>query len=126
MRVDKVGLGLSVLCILHCITPAALMLIGVNIQSHFGSFWPVLHWLLIVPIAVVILRAFWMAAPCRATAGARFLATMGFILLIAALLSHAEHLELWFTVLGSVLIIVAHLSNIFTPAIEGHRSSSCP
>ena len=126
MRIDKVGLGLSVLCILHCIAPAVLLLIGMNIQLHFGSFWPVIHWLLIVPIGVVIVRAFWKPAPCRATTGARILATSGFVLLVIALVSHSEELELWLTLLGSALIIVAHLSNMLTPTVERHRSSSCP
>ena len=105
---DKLGVVFSGLCLGHCLlTPAFVLLMGVGpVSSALGSEWPHIIFLVIaLSLALLSLPKAWRQSrnPMILVLG-----LLGAASLSAGLLVHGE-LEVAFTLVGSVCLILAHL-----------------
>lgn len=109
---DFVGIGLSVLCALHCTATPLLLLLPVLGGAFFQSdFFHLILFVMIVPIAsFTFIRCYRL----HRDKIVMILGTLALLALSAGLGADyfAEEFETPLTVLGSGLIILAHILNI--------------
>ena len=114
---DKVGIFLSALCCIHCMTIPLLMFFAPSL-SHFFQH-EMIHYigfLIIVPLG---LYAFISKLKIHENKKPLYVGLVGMLLLVASMLFHeflghemGHHLEIVFSVLGGASLIWAHLMNI--------------
>lgn len=106
---DMVGQALSVLCIVHCAVTPFLVLAAPALTPILGDAHPVL-------LVLVLATAVWAFVPSyrhhhNIAIPAMGLAGVG-LLALGALVFHAQPwVETGFTVMGAVLMLVAHWRN---------------
>ncbi|GAA6183094.1 MULTISPECIES: MerC domain-containing protein [Alteromonadaceae] len=112
---DKVAVGLSLLCVVHCLFFPILLIIMPPLSGLFAINDALFHrWLLfaVVPISVIALI---MGYFHHRSGRVFLLASLGLTLLIVtALLGHdllGNYAEVALTVLGSSIIAFAHIRN---------------
>lgn len=107
-RLDLYAVGLSTLCVLHCVAlPALVALLPAVAQAAESEF---LHRVLVVAAVPLSLRVIWKTRPMNANrlfVGAA-LAGLG-LLLLAAFVEAVSQYEEPITVAGGVLLASAHL-----------------
>lgn len=110
---DIVGALLSFLCIVHCLLPVFVVSYGASLgieelAEYIGAEW--LHLALLVPIIVILFFSLPKSYLQHSDVKPIALAAIGVVSLISALFLGHE-LEASLTVLGSSLVISAHLLN---------------
>ncbi|QUI62752.1 MerC family mercury resistance protein [Pseudoalteromonas sp. A22] len=108
---DKAAIGLSMLCLVHCLILPFLLFVLPPFAGLLALSDEVFHeWLLIavLPISVLALGFGYVRHKSGLVVG---LGLMGCTLLVLATLLGEQRGETLFTVLGSMLISYAHLRN---------------
>lgn len=110
---DILGAWLSVLCVLHCSLPILLLSFGANFGLHeflesIHDEW--LHAVLITPIVIILGVSLPKAYMSHRNPVPAYLAGLGVFTLTVGVLS-GHLVETIFTVVGSTLVISAHLIN---------------
>lgn len=107
---DKLAICLSGLCICHCVlTPLLLTLGGLGVIGFiFGSEW--VHYLLVVPIAVLAALSLPSSFRLHRLRLPLLLGAAGLLLVITALFNEGPA-ETWLTIAGSLLLCSAHYYN---------------
>jgi hypothetical protein len=108
---DRLGICLSILCLVHClITPAFLLfassLAFLNVVEEFHNFFAII-------LLVVALLAFYPGYRLHHDLLTLVCAFVGLLLiLISAFWSELELYEVYVTIMGSGFLIYAHVRNI--------------
>lgn len=110
---DIAGAWLSFLCVLHCILPVILLSGGVSFGLHFAAeemheTW--LHTVLLLPVVAILAVSIPRAYKSHKNPQPAMVGVVGILTLIFGV-TIGEHLETWFTVAGSILVITSHLLN---------------
>lgn len=121
---DQVGIGLSVLCAVHClVTPLILLSLPIMARYYLAHFW--VHVLLAVLILPVGIYAFWHGYRHHQNRKVLWLGLPGlFIVASVPFLVHSLYLPVSEPLLmsfGSILLIVAHWINRRSCACENHH-----
>lgn len=98
------------MCVIHCAVPPLLLLLGGSVSIGLVLGDERIHQLLVAVVAVVALWSFYPSLRLHGRVGSVVLACFGVSLLVAAILL-GHHYELSLSVLGSTLMIGAHLLN---------------
>lgn len=124
--IDGVGAFLSGLCVAHCLLipffastiPLSHAMMGGN---HSHNYF---HWFMAVLIVPIGLSAFLQGYKTHHSKGPLFIGSTGilFLLLGVILTAHAESANLYLTLFGSVLLIIAHGINW---KLGGLKQASC-
>jgi hypothetical protein len=113
VRLDKLAIGLSVLCLVHCLAlPVALLLAPALGSVVLGTESPV-HWLLLGLALPVSGYALWHGYRHHGRRTALLLGGVGLTSMLVAV-SHliSPRLETLLTVVGVALLLIAHVLNI--------------
>jgi hypothetical protein len=107
MKKDLVGILLSLLCIVHCLLPALLMLLGAAgmLSWWWTSEW--VHYLLLAPIVLVLLLSLPASYRQHQQKLPLLLAAAGLSLLLLSLVL-PEQFEAMLAVSGGLLLASAH------------------
>lgn len=110
-RLDAIGIGLSSLCLIHCLfLPVLVLAVPSLVGSVLGSEW--IHILLIGAALPVSIGAFWRGLRCHGCRRPGVLGALGFALLAVAVLPWLpEAGEIPLTVLGVAALASGHLAN---------------
>lgn len=111
---DKFAISLSALCAIHCLLIPVLVVMtpsiaALNLQDEIFHIWMI--------VAVVPISAYALTMGCKNHKNiiVMLLGVMGLLILVlTAVLGHdflTENLEKLFTVLGALLITIAHVWN---------------
>lgn len=122
-RYDRVAIGLSVACLVHCLAlPIALLLAPTLGPLMLGTESPV-HWLLLGLALPVSVYALWHGYRAHGQVLGLWLGALGLVIMLVAV-SHIfdRSLETGLTVIGVSLLLVAHLLNLRNESV--HRSST--
>lgn len=112
--IDRFGIALSSLCLLHCLSgPLALIILPVVIQAPImgvlhESEW--VHAALLVPIILVSGPVLIQGAKAKRYIG--YLGFLGIASLCSALFIHEELAEQIVTAAGTLMLITAHIVNL--------------
>jgi hypothetical protein len=120
-RYDRVAIGLSVACLVHCIAlPVALLLAPTFGPVMLGTESPI-HWVLLGLALPVSVYALWHGYRAHGQALGLWLGALGLLIMLVAV-SHLfdRSLETVLTVIGVSLLLVAHLLNLRNES--GHRA----
>ena len=112
-KLDRTGLLLSALCVLHCAAlPLAVLLLPAT-ASLLRDHSSLLHWLLLLLAVPVSGFALWVGARRVRRAGPLLLGLSGLLAMTLGV-SHVldAGLEVPLTLLGSIAVAVAHLFNL--------------
>lgn len=109
---DWWAISASGLCLLHCVLPTLLAIIGLQF-SLFQLESPILHIVLLVPIALLAMSSFPIAYRAHRHIGPSVLASTGMFALTLGLLTASETVAHGATIIGSLMLIVAHAWNRF-------------
>ncbi len=108
---DIVAAIVSLFCMLHCLVPVIAILLGIAFFTHSE----VLHIVLLAPILALIALSLPSAFKVHHNKVPLAAAIIGFLTLAASLVSHyieaIHHLELGFSIVGSGIVMFAHLFN---------------
>ena len=115
---DKLGISLSVLCAIHCLTfPILFSLLPLWHGHHAAEEWiHVVFLILIIPTIYLVMKGHHIRL-------VTFLLIGGFSVLVLGLIlgfMHFEILETVVTVIGSVLLISGHFLNYRSHQIHTH------
>lgn len=107
INIDKIGAGLSLLCLVHCIATA--MLVGLMpVFALFGDF----HIWLLVPLVPVAAIAIYDAACVHKRKMIALVILSGIVMISAAcLVLHGTVYELPGMLTGSLLLVSGHYTN---------------
>ena len=112
MKFDKDvwGAFFSGLCLVHCLLAPVLLLLGISSVGFIFLQNEWIHYILIAPIMIMVI---W-SIPCGFRIHHKRIPTLfaaiGLVLFVFGLIS-SETFEVYFTVVASTLLIVAHLYN---------------
>lgn len=110
---DKLGLCTSILCLIHCILPPLLMLfIPMNTFSFLEAEG--VHGALSVVVVLSIIVAIYPTCKKHEHRDILIIASLGILFVVgAAFITHFnETLHIVLTMIGSILLIIAHVKNI--------------
>ncbi len=116
---DRSGILISFLCLIHCALTPFLLLLWPALHSHILESY-VVHVIFALLVALSGGYAFWRGYKAHRTAHIMWMAVSGFVLLLCGIFSHeheAAHTLTYgtiLTILGSVLLISAHVKNLRT------------
>jgi hypothetical protein len=113
VRLDKLAIGLSVLCLVHCLAlPMALLLAPALGTVVLGTESPV-HWVLLGLALPVSGYALWHGYRHHGQRNALLVGAVGLSIMLIAV-SHliSSRLETLLTVVGVALLLIAHVLNI--------------
>jgi MerC mercury resistance protein len=122
-RYDRLAIGLSVACLVHCIAlPVALLLAPTLGPVMLGTESPV-HWVLLGLALPVSVYALWHGYRAHRQVVGLWLGALGLVIMLVAV-SHVfdRSLETVLTVIGVTLLLVAHLLNLRNES--AHRTSA--
>ncbi|MFN2374385.1 MAG: MerC domain-containing protein [Cyclonatronaceae bacterium] len=107
LHIDKIGAGLSLLCLVHCIGTA--LLVGlIPVFAIFGDF----HIWLLVPLIPVAAIAIYNAACVHKRKMTAMVILSGIIIItISCLVFHGSVFELPGMLTGSMLLVTGHYLN---------------
>lgn len=112
---DKVGIGLSALCMVHCLVSPFLLLLLPTVGTLYASGAEQFHWLMAIVVLPVALFAFVRGFRHHRRAMTLVLGLAGVACLYAALAFHelfaSDLPHTLFTLAGSVLLLVGHVMN---------------
>jgi len=108
---DTLGIICSGLCIVHCIATPFILVLGVSGLLATILTTEFVHYILIVPVALLILLTLPTAYKHYRALGLIFTGLLGMIFLIAALFL-GEEKEALLTIIGGSLLIIFHLWNL--------------
>jgi len=111
MRLDMAGATVSVVCALHCLLTPLLLASVPAFATSFGDmeFLHPLFIMLALPIAIISMRS---GVKVHARRMPAILVTAGLALMVSALaFEEIRWLEASITSLGSLCVLIAHLSN---------------
>lgn len=115
MKADKIGTGLSLLCVLHCTAVPLLLLLAPTAATHFLPDDDLTHQLLICGVVISALFAFLPGYRLHRQRSPLLAFGMGFVILAFATFGlHAldyHWLESPIAIFGSLWIILAHYLN---------------
>jgi hypothetical protein len=125
---DKVGIFLSALCVIHCLATPFLIILSPWLGSYFDSKWSHLGiFIFIVPVAYFTFYRFYKNHRNKKP---MILGTIGIFILGVALLSpghsweiahdelhnhseeHFNYIDTIINIVGSIILMVGHLMNI--------------
>ena len=113
-RLDNMGIFCSGLCMAHCLLVPVLALFSPAIASFFESEW--IHKGLVIIVAPIALMAFITGKKTHGKVLPIVLGLFGVSTLILAVLSESiegvEISETIVTVIGSIMLIIAHILNL--------------
>jgi hypothetical protein len=112
-RYDRVAIGLSVACLLHCLAlPLALLLVPTLGPVMLGTESPV-HWLLLGLALPISAYALWHGYRAHGQVRGLVLGALGLAIMLIAV-SHIfdRSLETVLTVVGVSVLLAAHLLNL--------------
>jgi hypothetical protein len=122
--IDRLGIGLSLLCLAHCLSiPLLYLFFPIIDNNHFSEELHVVLGLVVIGLAI---PAFWKGfrahskkIPALFGASGCSLLLMAFIVPETETHLHTLHIDshITLTILGSILLIIGHILNI--------RSCSC-
>jgi hypothetical protein len=126
LRLDRAGIFASALCILHCAAgPLIALLVPQFLLFHGGA---VVHFVLLLVVFPLALLAFINCFRAHRSIATLVLGFFGVGLLLTGqvfgLLYENEARETVFTILGSSILIVGHIVNIFMMKKAAYQS--CP
>lgn len=113
IAVDRFAIGLSVLCLVHCLALPVLVLVAPALEAAvLGTESPV-HWVLLALALPVSCYALWHGFRHHGHRSVLVLGVVGLALMLFAV-SHVvdRALEMPLTVVGVVLLLVAHVRNL--------------
>jgi MerC mercury resistance protein len=113
-RLDALGLGISIVCLVHCLALplAALLLPALALRLDHATDHQ-LHWGLLALAAPISTLALWRGARCHGTWTWLKLAVGGLSLMLLGVLHvFGARSEVAMTLLGVVLLAIAHVRNI--------------
>ena len=108
---DKLGILCSSLCIVHCIVTPFILALGLSGLLAKILTTEFLHYILIVPVALLILLTLPSAYTRYRSLGLIFIGLLGMMLLIAAPFL-GEGNEALLTISGGCLLVFFHLLNL--------------
>ena len=123
-RLDALGLAISAICLVHCLALPVIALLVPALSFGFGpetdhSF----HWLLLALAAPISTLALWRGAARSADRRWLKLGSVGLvIMLIGVLHVFGAESEVPLTMLGVVLLAIAHVKNFATAHAHGQRN----
>ena len=116
---DKIGISLSFICLIHCLIIPILLIFFPIVNSISFISDEQFHWILftlILPVAIISLfigcmkhRNFWILLPSG----------LGILLLILGVVFH--DIEKVSTVLGGIMIAVSHIANYKLCHLDCHE-----
>jgi hypothetical protein len=115
---DQLGIICSGLCIVHCL--ATPIILGLGISGLLATILTTefLHYLLILPVALLILLTLPGAYKRHGSLSLMLTGLLGMIFLITALFLGEEQ-ETVFTIIGGSFLVIFHLCNLLLP----HKST---
>ena len=124
-RWDKIGIFLSTLCAIHCLVTPLLVLALPVLGKAFEASW--VHWAMAVVIVPVGVFAFWSGYKHHQQRKVFNLGIVGLFLVAAGSILPHEMVEVWehdvVTILGSILLVVAHVLNRRACQCDTHSHS---
>ncbi|HNL10261.1 MAG TPA: MerC domain-containing protein [Turneriella sp.] len=118
---DKLGIVVSGLCLVDCLVLPLLSALLISLQSSV-SWFANLHFYLLPVIGVTASMAFHHSYKAHRSYGIVIMGAVGYVLLVLGEVFEAKlrfFLFNWVTLLGSALLIAAHLRNLLMHT--GHR-----
>ena len=114
---DKLGICASVLCLIHCIATPVLLLIFPTTNFFFfdASHMHEAHEIFAVVVVISMLIAVYPTCRKHGHKDIIALALSGITFVLAAVFLHDtlnEHLDHLLTIVGSILLIIAHVKNM--------------
>ena len=113
MRLEGIGLGLSGICILHCI---AIPLLAFTLPTWGGLLLvseSVFHWILLCLAIPISGFAFWYSSQRHQATGTLILGSIGlFIMFVGASHLFGHEYEIALTVTGDIAVSIAHMKTI--------------
>lgn len=113
MRLEGIGLGLSGLCILHCI---AIPLLAFTLPTWGGLLLAsesAFHWVLLFLAIPISGCAFWYSSQRHQARGTLILGCIGlFIMFVGASHLFGHDYEIVLTVTGVIAVSIAHMKNL--------------
>lgn len=113
VRLDRMAIGLSLVCLVHCLALPVIVLIAPALGSVVVGTESPVHWVLLCLALPVSGYALWHGYRHHHDRGALLLGGAGLALMLTAV-SHliAPSLETPLTVVGVLALLAAHLRNI--------------
>ncbi|QZP08524.1 MerC domain-containing protein [Caenibius sp. WL] len=109
--VEGVAVSASLLCLVHCLALPLLLLLLPGVLGLFAQS-DAFHYAALALVVPAGLAAFWLGYRRHRARRPALLGIAGVICLVIALLPGAgEGGELWFTVTGSLLLVIGHTLN---------------
>ena len=114
---DKLGILVSALCCLHCMALPGIMIFAPSLSRYFEH--EVIHVITFLTVVPVGLYAFISKLKIHENKKPLYTGIFGIMMLASSMLLHeampahtSELLEIVFSVIGGVSLIVAHITNI--------------
>ena len=111
---DKVAIGLSLLCLMHCLLLPVLLLVLPTATIVVALTNEFVHKAILFSVVPVSLAALYFGYRKHGSKALVVMGLMGLLLLLSAIFAHdlVGHTgEIVLTVLGSVLLVVGHFRN---------------
>jgi|GEM_PF-569359 len=108
---DQLGIVCSSLCIVHCVATPVILALGVSGLLASILTTEFVHYILLVPVALLILSTLPTAYKRYRILSLIFTGLLGMMFLIAALFL-GEEKEALLTIIGGSLLVVFHLWNL--------------
>ena len=110
-KLDAIGIGLSSLCLIHCLfLPVLVLAVPSLVGSALGSEW--MHILLFGIAVPVSIAAFWRGLRCHGCLRPGLLGALGLTLMATGILPWlSEAGEIALTTLGAAALASGHLAN---------------
>tara|TARA_B100001094_G_C17739945_1_gene580712 strand:+ start:183 stop:551 length:369 start_codon:yes stop_codon:yes gene_type:complete len=107
MRRDYLGILLAVGCMFHCLILPCIAVLIPHVASFAEDEW--VHVVMFCVVLLVGIAAFFVRPSLWRV---KAMAAVGLTLLGGAMLASSEEVEIAITTLGSVVFLMAHISNI--------------
>jgi len=113
VRLDKLAIGLSVLCLVHCLSVPLLLLAAPALGMLLEVTESSVHWTLLALALPISLYALWQGFRHHGQRNALLIGSAGLVLMLLAVTHVAEAgLEAPLTVAGVLVLLGAHVLNL--------------
>jgi cation transport ATPase len=112
-RLDRVAIWLSGLCLVHCLAVPMALLLTPSLSAWLDATETQTHWLLFglaLPISGVALYRGYKREPRAMTLAMGLIGLL--LMLVGVVHLFGEDLEITFTTLGVILVMLAHIRNL--------------
>jgi len=114
-KLDRLAIFLSGLCLVHCLALPFALLLGPALGQWLTTTETQMHWLLLSLAAPVSMLAFWRGYKLHQSALTVGLGTVGLVsMLVGVAQVFGPAHEVWLTVVGVSLVLLAHIRNTFS------------